>query len=69
MKSERMKRGGVGWGEGEGEGGKGSEIVLGFWGRRRRRRRSLESVMENSVLFGCFCLSPGVNNKSRSEET
>lgn len=28
-------------------------------------RRGLESMMENSVLFGCFCLFPEGNNKER----
>ncbi len=56
MKSERMKTSGMGWGAGFKE----SEIVLVFM-----RRRGLESRMENSVLFACFCLSPGKNNKER----
>lgn len=55
-----MKRSGTGWGAG----GEESEIVLGFKGRR-----GLESVMENSVLFGCFCLPRGENNKGREGES
>lgn len=52
-----MKTSGMGWGAG----GKERDCF------RVYRRRGLEHLMENLVLFGFFCLSPGANNKGGIE--